>query len=89
MVFVTVLVLQTKHLIYDYYKIGFKNYRRSRFLPPVDYSPKVGDLNPSLDGLDDYDIGDTGSEDDLDLSLSSFFPATDGVAPVATTTDTR
>ena len=48
----------------------------------VDFNPKVADLNPTLDGLDDYDIGfDSGSDDDLDLSISSFFPSNDPVVP--------
>jgi hypothetical protein len=42
----------------------------------------VSDLNPTLDGLDDYDLGfDSGSDDDLDLSISSFFPSNDPVVP--------
>jgi hypothetical protein len=60
---------------------------KSRFPPSFDFNPKTTDLNPSLDGIDDYDIGlESGSEDDLDLSISSFFPNNDQVLP---NTDSR
>ena len=61
-----------------------KNFRnKNRFVPqPVDFNPKLADLNPSLDGLDDYDIGfDSGSDDDLDLSISSLFPSNEQSIP--------
>ena len=49
----------------------------------------MSELNPPLDGLDfsqDFDLsdlGDNNSDDDLDLSLSSFFPDSSSSAVTA------